>query len=280
MYIVTDYCVNGNLKEYISDIKKFSNIKLNYSFYWDIIFQMIVPVNFLHKLGYIHFDIKPTNYLVMNNNQLLLNDFCLSKKEENIKNISTDELEGDSNYISPELFYKDVGIITHKIDIFSLGLSLLEILTEIELPKNGSIWQKIRNHELPKDFLDKIPLIDNDNENRNKLIQLIKEMTQINSSLRPELDSLLNDINKYPELYNRYKMLKNNEYIDNIFMNVLNRNYNEKSYGKNKEEEKIDSNIINKIIDNENINKIFFKRSNSMEFIAENSSSGNNILEY
>jgi len=42
------------------------------------------------------------------------------------------------------------------------------------LPKNGSIWQKIRNHELPKDFLDKIPLIDNGNENRNKLIQLIK----------------------------------------------------------------------------------------------------------
>jgi len=105
-------------------------------------------------------------------------------------------------------------------------------------------------------------------------------MTQINSFLRPELDSLLNDINKYPELYNRYKMLKNNEYIDNIFMNVLNRNYNEKIKWKNKEEGKIDSNIINKRINNENINKIFFKRSNSMEFIAQNSSSGNNIFEY
>ena len=281
MYIVTDYCVNGNLKEYISNIKNFRNIKLNYSFYWDIIFQMIVPVNFLHKLGYIHFDIKPTNYLVMNNNQLLLNDFCLTKKEENIKNISTDELEGDSNYISPELFYKDVGIITHKIDVFSLGLSLLEILTETELPKNGPIWQKIRNHELPNDFLEKIPLIDNNNESRNKLIKLIKEMTQINSSLRPELDSLLNDINKYPELYNRYQMLKNNEYIDNIFMNIVNRNYyNEKTCKKNREEEKIDSHIINEANDNENINKIFVKRSNSMKCISQNSSSGNNTLEY
>lgn len=75
MYIVTDYCINGNLKDYISNIKKNNNVQLNYSFYWDIIFQMIIPINFLHKLGYIHFDIKPTNYLVMNNNQLLLNDF-------------------------------------------------------------------------------------------------------------------------------------------------------------------------------------------------------------
>ena len=210
MYIVTDYCINGNLKEYISNIKKYYSIKLNYSFYWDIIFQMIIPINFLHKLGYIHFDIKPTNYLVMNNNQLLLNDFCLSIKEENIGRISTDELEGDSIYISPELFYKDVGIITHKNDIFSLGLSILELLTEIELPKNGSIWQKMRNHEIPKEFLEKIPLIDNDNENRNKFIELIIEMTQINSNLRPELDLLLNDENKFPELYNRYQMLKNN----------------------------------------------------------------------
>ena len=274
MYIVTDYCVNGNLKEYISDIKKFSNIKLNYSFYWDIIFQMIVPVNFLHKLGYIHFDIKPTNYLVMNNNQLLLNDFCLSKKEENIKNISTDELEGDSNYISPELFYKDVGIITHKIDIFSLGLSILELLTEIELPKNGPIWQKIRNQELPQDFLDKIPLIDEDNENRNKLIELIKEMTQINSALRPELDVFLNDGNKYPELYNRYQMLKNNEYLDNLFINTVNINFKENICNNKKEEEKEDLSTINE--ESENINNMFLKRSNSMKRVTQNSSSVEN----
>ena len=277
MYIVTNYCINGNLKEYLSNLKKCNTIKLNYDFYWDIIFQMIIPINFLHKLGYIHFDIKPTNYLVMNNNQLLLNDFCLSIKEENIRNISTDELEGDSIYISPELFYKDVGIINHKIDIFSLGLSILELLTEIELPKNGPIWQKMRNQELPKDFLNKIPLIDEDNANRNKIIGLIKEMTQINSILRPELDLLLNDENKYPELFNRYQMLKKNEYIENLFINIISRkNINEILLCKNKnEEEKVDLNIINESNENENINTIFLKRSNSMKRVTQNSSSEN-----
>ena len=280
MYIVTDYCINGNLKEYISNIKKYYSIKLNYSFYWDIIFQMIIPINFLHKLGYIHFDIKPTNYLVMNNNQLLLNDFCLSIKEENIGRISTDELEGDSIYISPELFYKDVGIITHKNDIFSLGLSILELLTEIELPKNGSIWQKMRNHEIPKEFLEKIPLIDNDNENRNKFIELIIEMTQINSNLRPELDLLLNDENKFPELYNRYQMLKNNRYLENTFINIVNTNCcNEIKLCKNIiEEEKVEPGNINE--SNENINALFVKRSNSMKCINQNSSSEKNIFAY
>ena len=279
MFIVTNYCINGNLKEYLNNLKNSCNIKLNYSFYWDIIFQMIIPINFLHKLGYIHFDIKPTNYLVMNNNQLLLNDFCLSIKEEGIRNISTDELEGDSIYISPELFYKDVGIITHKIDIFSLGLSILELLAEIELPKNGPIWQKIRNQELPKEFLDKIPLIDEDNENRNKLIELIKEMTQINSALRPELDIFLNDGNKYPELFSRYQLLKKNEYLDKLFINVVNRNnFKENICYNKKEEEKEDLDTIKE--ENENINNMFLKRSNSMKRVTQNSSSVGNNLDY
>ena len=279
MYIVTDYCVNGNLKEYISNIKNYENFKLSYSFYWDIIFQMIIPIYFLHKLGYIHFDIKPTNYLVNENNQLLLNDFCLSIKEDTINNITTDELEGDSIYISPELFYKDVGIITHKIDIFSLGLSILEILTENELPKNGPIWQEIRNHEIPKVFIDKIPLFNNEIENRNKLIELIKEMTQISSLLRPELETLLNDENKYPELYYRYQMLKNNEYIKNLFVNTVNINNINENNCNSIITKKEDSDKISGI--NENINSLFLKRSNSMKCVNENSSSSEkNILSY
>ena len=72
---------------------------------------MIASVAFLHKLGYVHFDIKPSNYLVQENGQLLLSDFCLTIKEKDIANYSTEEFEGDSMYISPELFYKDKDVI-------------------------------------------------------------------------------------------------------------------------------------------------------------------------
>jgi serine/threonine protein kinase len=214
----------------------------------------------------------------MNNTQLLLNDFCLSIKEENIGKISSDELEGDSIYISPELFYKDIGAITHKIDIFSLGLSILELLTDISLPKNGPIWQEIRNHELPKEFLDKIPLFNNDNENRNKLIELINEMVQINSNLRPELETVLNDENKYPELYKRYQLLKNNNYkfSQNSITNIIKKTIsNDNLTIINKETEKIGPDYLDEENSNEGIKNFFVKRSNSMKCITQNSSSEN-----
>ena len=258
MYIVTDYFNKGNLKEFLTNLKSNYNTKLSYSFFWDVIFQMIVPINYLHNLGYIHSDIKPSNYLIMDNNQLLLNDFCLSIKEKDIK---TNELEGDSVYISPELFFKNLGKISHKSDIFSLGLSILEILIEGDLPKNGPLWQEMRNREIPKEYLDKIILIDSDLTQRDKLIELIKDMTKINSNERPELCNLLNDINKYPELYSRFQKLKSGhyDYENNFLINKLNSS-NLSSDDIKKEESYNDI--------NDNINKIFFKRSNSMEHLV------------
>ena len=256
MYIVTDYFDKGNLTVFLSQLKINYKSKLSYSFFWDVIFQMIVPLNYLHKLGYIHLDIKPSNYLIMDNNQLLLNDFCLSIKEKDIK---TNELEGDSVYISPELFYKNLGTISHKSDIFSLGLSILEILIEDDLPKNGPLWQEMRNREIPREYFDKIILIENDFVQRNKLIELIKDMTKINSNERPDLYNLLNNINKYPELYSRFQKLKNGNYENNILINNIDMC-------------KICSNDVKKEETNieidENINKIYFKRSNSMENIV------------
>ena len=148
MYIVTNYCLGGDLKEYLTKIKK-TNFKYDKDFYWDIIFQMIVSVSFLHKLGYVHFDIKPSNFLVQENGQLLLSDFCLTIKEKDIINISSEDFEGDSIFISPELFYKDKDVINNKTDIFSLGLSILQILTDIELPP---ILSDLINDKLDPNF--------------------------------------------------------------------------------------------------------------------------------
>ena len=255
IYIVTNYYSKGNLKEFLSKLKLNHSTKLTYSFFWDIIFQMIVPINYLHKLGYIHSDIKPTNYLIMDNNQLILNDFCLSIKEKDIK---TNELEGDSIYISPELFYKNIGVISHKSDIFSLGLSILEILIGDELPKNGPLWQEIRNKGIPKEFFDKIILINDDYAQRDKLIDLIQNMTKINSNERPELCNILNDINNYTELYSRFQKLKNRIYEHDIVINNLNiNNFNIDELTKENSNKNFD-----------NINKIFFKRSNSMENLS------------
>ena len=32
---------------------------------------------------------------------------------------------------------------------FSLGISMLEIMSEVELPNNGPVWHSLRNGDLP-----------------------------------------------------------------------------------------------------------------------------------
>lgn len=249
MYIVTEYCLGGDLKEYINKIQLQN---CNQSIYWDIIFQMIYSVAFLHKLGYVHFDIKPSNYLIKESGQLLLSDFCLTIKENDIKNYNSEDFEGDSMFISPELFYKDKETITKKTDIYSLGLSILQILSNIDLPNNGPTWQIIRTKGIPEDFLAKIPLFDGQNEIFKKLII---SMTNNKANERPDLDTILNDKENYPALYEKYQQVLIGKYKSLIDLNKL-ENYRRDSYD-------FHSSIGS-------FKRRFAKRSDSMKFVNKN----------
>ncbi len=249
MYIVTEYCLGGDLKEYINKIQLQN---CNQSIYWDIIFQMIYSVAFLHKLGYVHFDIKPSNYLIKESGQLLLSDFCLTIKENDIKNYTSEDFEGDSMFISPELFYKDKETITKKTDIYSLGLSILQILSNIDLPNNGPTWQIIRTKGIPEDFLAKIPLFDGQNEIFKKLII---SMTNNKANDRPDLDTILNDKENYPVLYEKYQQVLKGKYKSLIDLNKL-ENYRRDSYD-------FHSSIGS-------FKRRFAKRSDSMKFVNKN----------
>ena len=246
MYIVTDYCLGGDLKQYINKIQ---NLNYDKNIYWDIVFQMIFSVSFLHKLGYVHFDIKPSNFLIKENGQLLLSDFCLIIKEKDIINYSSEDFEGDSMFISPELFYKDRDRITKKTDIFSLGLSIFQILTNLDLPKNGIQWQLIRTVGIPKEFLEKIPEFGGDNEIFKKLII---SMTNYKANDRPDLDIILKDKENYPVLFEKYQQVLEGKYMSQIDLNKL-ENFRRDSYD-------FASSIGN-------FRKRFTKRSDSMKFV-------------
>ena len=55
------------------------------------------------------------------------------------------EGEGDREYIGPEIL---MGRYDKPADIFALGLIMLEIAGNVELPDNGVSWQKLRNGDM------------------------------------------------------------------------------------------------------------------------------------
>ena len=207
LYILLEYYPLGDILDYFGKLIE-NNYLFTSNFCWDIIFEMICGLLYFHNKGYIHFDIKPTNFLVDNNGYIKLNDFDLSHKVEELSFLD-DIIEGDSRYISKELFDDSDNIsmsnLDNRCDVFSLGLSLLEILFRVDLPKNGKLWRDIRNDNfsVPKEFLNNLKI-----ENNKEFMNLINFMiTPINK--RP---TLLQLIEKFPELNKRYELLKNNKY--------------------------------------------------------------------
>ena len=207
LYILLDYYSFGDILDYLEKLEE-NNFKFTSEFYWDIVFEMIIGLLYFHNKGYIHFNIKPTNFIVDNNGYIKLSDFGLSHKIEELS-LLDDIIEGDFAYISKELFDNIDNVSISKVDcrcdVFSLGLTFLEIMAKIYLPQNGKLWKDIRSNNfiMPNEFLVNWNIEDN-----KVFLELINQMISPIDK-RPTLIELIKD---YPELTKRYKSLKNNKY--------------------------------------------------------------------
>ena len=60
--------------------------------------------------------------------------------------------EGDPKYLAPEILQNCMNI-TCAADIFSLGMTILELATDLDLPRSGDLWHQLRNGEVPSDLI-------------------------------------------------------------------------------------------------------------------------------
>ena len=213
-YILYDYCPNGDLLDFLGKLE-INNYRFTPDFYWDIIFEMIMGLKYFHELGYLHLDIKPTNFLVDKNGYIKLSDFGLCQKISEVSFL-TDIVEGDKIYISKECFnFNSHRKLNEKADIFSLGLSIFEILAKINLPSSGDSWKELRSDN----FQIKQKLLDNWNidENKDLFIELISKMIAPLDK-RSNLQELISD---FEQLDIRYKLLKNNNYKKSVYIPQL-----------------------------------------------------------
>ncbi|RXN32791.1 membrane-associated tyrosine- and threonine-specific cdc2-inhibitory kinase [Labeo rohita] len=128
---------------------------------WTYLCDMLSALDHLHANGFAHLDIKPANIFITKSGRLKLGDFGLLIKlptdarkqviegKREIKTEDVDLQEGDPRYMAPELLRGEYGTAA---DIFSLGVSILELACNIEVPKGGDDWQYLRMGHLPAEF--------------------------------------------------------------------------------------------------------------------------------
>jgi serine/threonine protein kinase len=82
-----------------------------------------------HQAGVVHRDVKPANLLVDLRGNLWVTDFGLAMFQTGAGLTMTGELLGTLRYMSPEQAWARRGEVDHRTDIYSLGISLYELLT-------------------------------------------------------------------------------------------------------------------------------------------------------
>jgi serine/threonine protein kinase len=161
------YKNSSNLYSLCTDTKSINNININYLFY-----NCINHVEKIHKLNYLHLDIKPENFIVIDSdiNNLRLFDMEFSEKMFGEKK-KIKRRRGTKSYIAPEVYKYFVG---YKTDVWGLGI-IYYILKNSSFPychyrndnelcvKKTDLLKYCTNDNVTNDILD-MTIVENYNE--------------------------------------------------------------------------------------------------------------------
>ncbi|KAM5152888.1 membrane-associated tyrosine- and threonine-specific cdc2-inhibitory kinase [Mantella aurantiaca] len=148
LYLQTELCV-GSLQQHSEDFCA----PLPPRQVWDVTCDLLRGLKHLHDRNLLHLDIKPANVFISFSGLYKLGDFGLMVELDGAEG-SRDAQEGDPRYMAPELLD---GVFTKAADVFSLGMTLLEVACNMELPKGGESWQQLRRGHLPTEFTSQLP---------------------------------------------------------------------------------------------------------------------------
>uniref|UniRef100_A0A3B4AMY1 non-specific serine/threonine protein kinase n=1 Tax=Periophthalmus magnuspinnatus TaxID=409849 RepID=A0A3B4AMY1_9GOBI len=119
---------------------------------WNYLCDLLSALEHLHSHGFVHLDLKPANVLITESGRLKLADFGLLfqfNQKDGEQTVKDDIQEGDPRYMAPELLRGEYGPAA---DVFSLGVSILELACNLEVPNGGDGWQQLRQGCLPAEF--------------------------------------------------------------------------------------------------------------------------------
>ena len=152
-YIVMELVEGITLKKYIE-----RKARLSYKEAVSIAIQVSMGIEAAHNNHIIHRDIKPQNIIISREGKVKVTDFGIAKAATS--NTITSNVMGSVHHTSPE--QARGGYSDEKSDIYSLGITLFEMLTG-RVPFNGETTVAIAIKHIqeemtsPKEFVPEIP---------------------------------------------------------------------------------------------------------------------------
>jgi len=127
--IIYELMPNGSLDKFIS---KNMSAKMEWKTLYNIAVGVSHGLEYLHShcvSRIVHFDIKPQNILIDGDLCPKISDFGLAKLCKNNESIiSMLHARGTIGYIAPEVFSQNFGGVSHKSDVYSYGMVVLEMI--------------------------------------------------------------------------------------------------------------------------------------------------------
>ncbi|MBO7600119.1 MAG: Stk1 family PASTA domain-containing Ser/Thr kinase [Lachnospiraceae bacterium] len=183
-YIVMELVEGITLKKYIE-----KKARLSVKEAVTIAIQICLGIEAAHNNHIIHRDIKPQNVIISKEGKVKVTDFGIAKAATS--NTITSNVMGSVHYTSPE--QARGGFSDEKSDIYSLGITLFEMLTG-RVPFNGDTTVAIAIKQIqeempsPREYVPEIPI---------SVEQIVLKCTQKSPDRRYQsMGELINDLRR------------------------------------------------------------------------------------
>ncbi|KAF8022056.1 hypothetical protein BT93_G2253 [Corymbia citriodora subsp. variegata] len=196
--LVYDLMSNGSLDKHI--FIKEGDKSLDYKKIYEITLGVARGIDYLHRgcdMQILHFDIKPHNILLDKNFVPKVSDFGLAKLypiDHSIVSLTT--ARGTLGYMAPELFYKNIGGVSHKADVYSFGMLLMEMAgrrknVNANAERSSQIYFPLWVYEQVSEESFEAEVVEEEKKVIKKMIIVALWCIQLNPDHRPSMGKVL-----------------------------------------------------------------------------------------
>ena len=193
IYIIIEFMNNGTIRNYINSFEQLK-IQIPEKIIWNLLYQSMSGLCYIHSKNIIHRDIKPENIFLDNNMRLKIGDLnTCAVIDNNSDSIGFHYTKiGTNDYMSPEVDNSNYDL---KADVYSMGMTFNELCfnTIIKEMKPSEINTYIKSS---KEYMNI--------KYSKELMNILDLMTETIKEKRPTSKDILNMIKKeYDKKYVR-----------------------------------------------------------------------------